>query len=373
MFDYWDRKLAAVAGPDVARIQQQNRALEHERQAGRTKRKGSGFKPPQCRLTISDIGRVIQHRHNGPCDTAEGAIYLTAVLPSLVEEAGGFDAETFEERLQKWATAATPRLTGEEISICLNEARVRDARGRLHWSAQDLGDHLHLTVAERESLGITTVRPRGMNERDFKAYQRSRKTAAEKARRIAAGAKAREQSDAQMKPWAALGVSRRTFYRARKAMPEIVRGTNSCPPDTKYLQATTGQCHEEDRPLQVPARQASARRSVSAGGHSPRDLPRAVRTGHAVPQPLPNGGVSQPDMLAEFLPLSVVVNTYLGGVMPPELALAVRTAQRARMVTQETVARSIGVSRPQLANALRGRFGLSQSAAANLVRWLEAA
>ncbi|WP_162244804.1 helix-turn-helix transcriptional regulator [Methylobacterium sp. Leaf469] len=41
-------------------------------------------------------------------------------------------------------------------------------------------------------------------------------------------------------------------------------------------------------------------------------------------------------------------------------------------MTQETVARQIGVSRPQLANALQGRFGLSQSAAANLMRWLEA-
>ncbi|WP_264051687.1 hypothetical protein [Methylobacterium flocculans] len=371
--DFWDRMLAKVAGPDAARTQQQNRAQEHERQAGRTKRKGSGFKPPQCRLTIGDIGRVIQHRHNGPCDTAEGAIYLAAVLPSLVEEAGGFDAETFEERLRKWAAAATPRLTAEEIGTCLDEARARDARGRLHWSAQDLGDQLHLTVAEREGLGITTVRPRGMNERQFKAYQRSRKTAAEKARRIAAGAKAREQSDAQMQPWAALGVSRRTFYRARKAMPEIGRGTNSCPPDTKYLQATTGQCHGEIQPLQVPARQASPSRSVGASGHSPRSEPKTLRQGNAVAPSLPMDGVSQPDMLAEWQPLGVVANAYLGGVMPPELALAVRAAQRARMVTQDAVARSIGISRPQLANALQGRFGLSRSAAANLRRWLEAA
>ncbi|MCJ2036462.1 hypothetical protein [Methylobacterium sp. J-068] len=371
--DFWSRMLARVAGPDAARIQQQNRAQEHERQAGRTKRKGSGFKPPQCRLTIGDIGRVIQHRHNGPCDTAEGAIYLTAALPSLVEEAGGFDAETFEERLRKWAAVATPRLTVEEIRACLDEARARDARGRLHWSAQDLGDLLHLTVAEREGLGITTLRPRGMNERQFKAYQRARKTAAEKARRIAAGAKAREQSDAQTQPWLALGVSRRTYYRTRKAMPEIGRGTNSCPPDTKYLQATTGQCHGESRPLQVPARQASPSRSVGACGHSPRSLPRAVRTGHAVPLPLPSGGVSQPDMLAEWQPLATVANAYVGGIVPPEVVAAVNAARRERHQTQETVARHVGISRPQFTNAMLGRFGLSRSAAANLRRWLEAA
>lgn len=84
-------------------------------------------------------------------------------------------------------------------------------------------------------------------------------------------------------------------------------------------------------------------------------------------------GVSQPDLLAEFLSLAIVANAYLGGVMLPDLALAVRAAQRARLVTQEIVARSIGISRPQLANAMQGRFGLSQSAAANLMRWLEAA
>ena len=377
MFDYWDRKLAAVAGPDVARIQQQNRALEHERQAGRTKRKGSRSKTLQARVTLTDIGALIQHRHNGPCDTAEGETYLKAALPSLVDEAGGFDAETFEERFRNWARVATPLLTEPEIRLSLDEAKARDARGRLYWTAQDLGDLLHVTVAEREAIGITKARPKGMTGKTFAAYQRTRKTAAEKARRIAAGAKARETSDAQMQPWEALGIGRRTYYRRKEAErareAEIARGTNSCPPDTKYLQATTGQCHEGCRSLQVPARQASPSRVVSASGHSPRSLPRAVRTGHAVPLPLPNGGVSQPDMLAEWQPLAVVVTTYLGGTMPPELALAVRAAQRARMVTQETVARSIGISRPQLANALQGRFGLSRSAAANLVQWLEAA
>lgn len=41
-------------------------------------------------------------------------------------------------------------------------------------------------------------------------------------------------------------------------------------------------------------------------------------------------------------------------------------------MTQEAVARSIGISRPQFTNAMPVWIGLSQSAAANLVRWLEA-
>lgn len=380
MFDYWDRKLAAVAGPDVARVQQQNRALEHERQAGRTTRKARS-KILQGRVTLTDIGRLIQHRHNGPCDTDEGETYLKAALPWLVEEAGGFHAEMCDERVQDWVRVATPGLTEAEVCACLDEASARDARGRLYWPAQDLGDLLCLTVAEREGLGITKARPHGMNDRRFEAYQRSRKTAAEKARRIAAGAVAREQSEARLEPWKALGISRRTFYRlkeverAREA--EIARGTNLCPPDTKYLKATTGQCHEESRPLQVPARQASLSRVVGAGGHSPSGRVRPVAAGHAVALLLPVGGIPEqmdlPGMWVQVgAPVAAVVE-YLGGIMPPELILAVKAAQRARNQTQETVAHHAGVSRPQLANAMQQRFGLSRSAAANLMRWLEAA
>ncbi|HEV7445549.1 MAG TPA: helix-turn-helix domain-containing protein [Steroidobacteraceae bacterium] len=59
--------------------------------------------------------------------------------------------------------------------------------------------------------------------------------------------------------------------------------------------------------------------------------------------------------------------------MPVKVIRAVRAFQKARMLKQEDVARQIGISRPQLANAMRGRFGLSREAAANLREWLEAA
>lgn len=39
---------------------------------------------------------------------------------------------------------------------------------------------------------------------------------------------------------------------------------------------------------------------------------------------------------------------------------------------QETVVHQIDISRPQLANVLQGRFGLSRSAASNLLEWLTA-
>ena len=74
----------------------------------------------------------------------------------------------------------------------------------------------------------------------------------------------------------------------------------------------------------------------------------------------------------EWRQIGAPLSDYAGGVLPDVLVRAVRDAQRVRHMTQEAVARQIGISRPQLANALQGRFGLSRSAATNLLEWLAA-
>ncbi|MFN9358289.1 MAG: hypothetical protein ACK6A4_15955, partial [Alphaproteobacteria bacterium] len=68
-----------------------------------------------------------------------------------------------------------------------------------------------------------------------------------------------------------------------------------------------------------------------------------------------------------------VLRDYQGGVMPPPARAAVRHAIRARGLTQARLAKRMGVSRPQLVNALRGRFGLSEGPARALVQWAQAA
>jgi transcriptional regulator with XRE-family HTH domain len=59
----------------------------------------------------------------------------------------------------------------------------------------------------------------------------------------------------------------------------------------------------------------------------------------------------------------VDLDQYRRGVIPPNFAALVRAEMRARGVTQEKLAAEIGVSQPQLANVLAGRFGLSPHAA----------
>ena len=377
MFDIWDRIAAEAA--DRAKAHSQAEALE--RKIRRTRNARSNWTGD--RQTLHEIGAVIHARHLGPCDTDDGEAYLRAALPWLIAKAGGPLAEELEQCVMGWARLATPRLGLGATRSCIAEARERDGRQRLWWSAQELGDLLRLTTEERERLQVTRIRPAGMTPRKFAAYQRAREAEKAKARRIAKGARPHEQSKAQLQPWEALEMSRATYFRRQKAgtLPAQIRDreTVSSAPDTKYLQLATDRSQSQapvtGQPAQGPARTARPSPHVSAVGHAPGAKTRAVRAGRAVALPLPEEGVSEhPDMLGggEWRQVGAPLSDYAGGVLPDILVRAVRDAQRVRQMTQDAVARQIGISRPQLANALQGRFGLSRSAAANLLTWLAA-
>lgn len=373
MFDIWDR----IAAEAVERAKAQSQAVALERKIRAPRNKRSNWTGD--RQTLHEIGSVIHGRHLGPCDTDDGDTYLRAALPWIIAKAGGFLADDLERHVTDWCRAAVPRLDLGAIRGCLAEAQERDGRQRLWWSAQDLGDLLRLSTDERERLRITRIRPAGMTARKFMAYQRAREAEKAKARRVAKGATPREQSKAQLEPWVALNMSRATYFRRQQAgtLPAQIRDreTVSSAPGTKYLQPVTGQSHVAERTVPDPARKASPSRSVGAVGHTPGARTRAIPAGHAVALPLPQEGVFEhPDLLGggEWKHLNEVVTAYEGGVLPDPLKRAIRDAQRVRQMTQQALADQIGISRPQLANALQGRFGLSRSAAANLLTWLAA-
>jgi hypothetical protein len=76
----------------------------------------------------------------------------------------------------------------------------------------------------------------------------------------------------------------------------------------------------------------------------------------------------QPDMFGA--PVVDLAN-YRRGQLPFDLATAVRAELRALGATQDELAALLGISQPQLANALAGRFGLSPDPAARLLAWLQ--
>ena len=70
-------------------------------------------------------------------------------------------------------------------------------------------------------------------------------------------------------------------------------------------------------------------------------------------------------MVEAELPETATV--FRSGIVPPELRAWSRARRRAACVSQKEIARRIGISRPQLANAEAGRFGLSTEAAARFL------
>jgi DNA-binding XRE family transcriptional regulator len=66
----------------------------------------------------------------------------------------------------------------------------------------------------------------------------------------------------------------------------------------------------------------------------------------------------------------LTLTSYEGGLMPEDWRGALRDYQRRRGLKQEQLARIIGLSRPQVANILAGRFGASRKPAAVVNRLL---
>jgi len=100
-----------------------------------------------------------------------------------------------------------------------------------------------------------------------------------------------------------------------------------------------------------------------------------------VPQVFPNQTANVPHVehsegdivtdLPSLNPETDQLRPYESGILPLELVGLTRSTIRAAGITQEDAARRIGISRPQLANALQRRYGLSVEAAAQLLGFLE--
>jgi hypothetical protein len=79
---------------------------------------------------------------------------------------------------------------------------------------------------------------------------------------------------------------------------------------------------------------------------------------------------SRPHQADMFAGAVVDLAQYRDGLLPVDIATAVRAEMRAHGVTQDQVATELGISQPQFANVLARRFGLSALTAARLLEWL---
>ena len=341
----------------------------------RSRGRGSNWSPNRQRA--AEITKLIHHRHGGRCDTDDGHAYLTAVLPALIEEVGGLAATSCEAQIRTWAAISVPLMTPAEVAACIAEARKRNARRSLHWSARQIGDLLRLSTTERETLDIRTVWPANMTKAKFEDYTRARNTARKRTAARASGARPQSESVERQKPWIALDMSRRTYYRRLAAGTLPAHGTTSSGLDTKYLQDRKDRCHGANHTLADPAmRLGSASRSVDADGHAAGGKARAVRRGSAAALPLPDGEVwTQGDLLEDRSRIGSVaqeirtcLQAYAGGPMTSDQRQAMRDLMRHLNVNHREFGNLIGISRQQVTNATRARGsdGFGWAAAANL-------
>lgn len=361
LFDYFDRV--------EARVVAQNAALEHERQAGRTGRPRKPWGLDRGR--VSEIQKLIRLRHGGPCDTDDGAAYLQAALPHLMRLHAG---AALLGKVMGWAQTWLPGLPPEAVAGALD---LDDPSAASLLSADAVAALLGVTRQERTDLRMRTIGATDFSRRQRLAERRRKDAAYQAKRRKAAGATPRAESNVAKAK--ALGISLSTYKRRLKQTPEPAPVQVPEPISSAIVRSTYTPRRDRvtvaEQTAPGPASEPRLRQILGAGGHSPKGKVRAAPAGHAVALPLPADGVSEhPDMLGggEWRQLGAALSDYDGGVLPDDLVRAVRDAQRVRQMTQEAVARQVGVSRPQLANALQGRFGLSRSAAANLLAWLAA-
>lgn len=215
-------------------------------------------------IRISELERIFSHWYGTFLpDDAEGRHMLAAYADSIC-----FTAGSVLEKLVGFIRARAPWALPEA------EAIAEAAELASVWQdADEMANRIRLSLADRDLLKVGTIGAVEVTKRQRKALQKKKRRDRETARRRAKGAKPRAEYEAQSisraKPWEALGISGRTWYRRRAKEAGV---TSPCPPS-------------------IP----------SIGGHallttSPRSGRDALRAGPRGPRPC---GLRQPERADE--------------------------------------------------------------------------
>jgi hypothetical protein len=103
------------------------------------------------------------------------------------------------------------KITEAEASDLTEEASIT----RKHLSADNLARWLGVTYDQRQRLGLTTIGSTNVGKRARKELRKRRWKLNAERRRRERGMRPQSQSLSRLKPWAAEGISRRTWERRR--------------------------------------------------------------------------------------------------------------------------------------------------------------
>jgi hypothetical protein len=115
-----------------------------------------------------------------------------------------------------WAVMEAAKRMGGEITEAEAAAITEEASTtRKHLSADNLARFLGVTYDQRQELGLTTIGSINVRKRARKELRKRRWRLNAERRRRGRGMRPQSQSLSRLKPWAAEGISRRTWERRR--------------------------------------------------------------------------------------------------------------------------------------------------------------
>jgi hypothetical protein len=144
-------------------------------------------------------------RHIGAADTEDFSQWLIAWIwhhPKATD--------------QIWAVMEAAKRMGGKVTEAEASAIIEQASTtRKHKSADNLARFLGLTYSQRQALGLTTIGSTDVGKRARKELRKRRGRLNAERRRRDRGMRPQSQSLSRLKPWAAEGISRKTWERRR--------------------------------------------------------------------------------------------------------------------------------------------------------------
>ena len=120
------------------------------------------------------------------------------------------------KRIGSWLDLRAPWLDDDDRFKIARKAIAAVEKGILPWSADKLGWHLKISIAERTAWRIKTIGAVNDSKNKRAARRKEKDRADQGAKRRNAGATPRAESAERVRPWLALGMSRATWHRKGK-------------------------------------------------------------------------------------------------------------------------------------------------------------
>ncbi|MCL7999433.1 hypothetical protein M8994_14380 [Brucella sp. 21LCYQ03] len=169
------------------------------------------------RFRVKEIERVLRSRHGDVVPDCRGTDDMNLVAGYLLAVAGSLG------EIDGWCRRWMPWF--DDVEFIEKAHRLADRlrlnqRGPVVLKADNVAKLIHLTDAERRSLGVRTIGACDVDtatrKRAATAEKKQRDKDRQTALRKAAGCRSKAESATALKPWESAGISRASYYRKRR-------------------------------------------------------------------------------------------------------------------------------------------------------------